>query len=66
MFRVVKKQKRLYIEDSETMKLVYTPPQFISVKIKNSQDLNSLADDLNSGVPQANAITAFETKMAPD
>lgn len=66
MFRVVKKQKRLYIEDSETMKLVYTPPQFISVKIKNRQDLDSLAKDLNEGVPYIKAVVAFETKMRPD
>lgn len=65
MFKVVKLNRVLYVQDADTNKLVYSPPEFIRKRIKNKEDLESLAQDLNAGVSQADAVTAFETKMAP-
>ena len=65
-YNVVKRNKRLYIEQKETGELVYTPPDFI--KLHSRKPLLELADSLLHGANHPSfikAIVAFETKVRP-
>lgn len=57
----IKLNKRLYLKDEETGKLVYTPPDFIRHKC-NRQVLDKLAEEINSGeTTYIKAVIKFES-----
>jgi len=63
-FRVIKKNKRLWIED-ETGKLIYTPPDYIRHLIKSREQLQEVADKLSAGADYITEIVEFQTRMRP-
>lgn len=58
---ITKLNKRLYLKDEKTGKLVYTPPDFIRHKC-NRQVLDKLAEEINSGeTTYIKAVIKFES-----
>jgi hypothetical protein len=60
-WRVVKKDKRLYVMDGD--RVVYTPPDFLRSRV-NRDSMAVLASQLEAG-GGINAIIEYETKLRP-
>jgi hypothetical protein len=58
VFVLAKAHKRLWVKNTTTGELVYTPPDFINVVSRSNFD--GLLADLNSGVRTIEAIMRFE------
>jgi hypothetical protein len=63
MFEVVKKNKRLYVRNAVEE---YTPPDFLRDKIITRQQLQKVADRLNTGHNYADVIMEFESSIMND
>lgn len=65
-FRVVKADKRLWIECVETEKRVYTPPDFIRHRLQSREPMRDLAwAFMTVGRRDIGAIVEFETRYGP-
>lgn len=61
---VVKRNKRLWIEDDETGETIYTPPDF--VRMQSREPFLKLAlDMMEPGAARIGLIIAFETAHNP-
>lgn len=65
-YRVVKVNKRLWIEEVETDTLVYTPPDFMRHRLQSRQPMHDLAARFNeTGARDIGAIVEFQTRYGP-
>lgn len=71
-YECVKVHKRLWLREVETGKLVYTPPEWVRVRLPSRKPMEDLARQMTSGWGEClglrydiRLITAFETKYNP-
>ena len=62
-YKVIKKNKHLFLQCVETGELVYSPPNFL--RLTSRQDLQDLGDELTAGREFVEAVTAFEKHFHP-
>lgn len=63
--RVVKRDKRLWIERLETGEVVYTPPDFLRSYIRDRNGLIAMAAELTTGTDYITAVIRFESGLRP-
>lgn len=65
-FRVVKANKRLWIEAVETGERVYTPPEFMRHRLQSREPMHDLARRFTAtGRYDIGAVVDFEVRYGP-